>query len=87
LALNSYENRVYQVGIEEERPMIAKFYRPGRWSREQIQEEHAFCQELAEHELPVVAPWQSSQGESLFRFHDFNFALYPSQGGHAPEFG
>lgn len=86
LALNSYENRVYQVGIEEERPMIAKFYRPGRWSREQIQEEHAFCQELAEHELPVVAPWQSSQGESLFRFHDFYFALYPSQGGHAPEF-
>lgn len=86
LALNSYENRVYQVGLEEDRPLIAKFYRPGRWSDQQITEEHDFTLELAGHELPVVAPWRSTSGESLFRYQDFRFALYPQQGGHAPEF-
>jgi len=85
-ALNSYENRVYQVGIDDGPPLIAKFYRPGRWSDAQIMEEHAFCFELAEHELPVVAPWQSPDGESLFHHEGFRFALYPRQGGHAPEF-
>ena len=85
-ALNSYENRVYQVGIEEEKPLIAKFYRPGRWSDEQIREEHQFCLELAEHELSVVAPWVNPAGETLFHFDGFRFALYPRQGGHAPEF-
>ena len=49
LALNSYENRVYQVGIEDETPLIAKFYRPGRWSDAAILEEHQFSLELAEH--------------------------------------
>jgi len=86
LALNSYENRVYQVGIEDGQPLIAKFYRPGRWSDSQITEEHLFCFELAEHELPVVAPWRSADGESLFHHHGFRFSLYPRQGGHAPEF-
>jgi len=86
LALNSYENRVYQVGVEDAPPLIAKFYRPGRWSDEQILEEHGFCLELAELELPVVAPWTSGAGESLFRHEGFRFALYPRQGGHAPEF-
>lgn len=85
-ALNSYENRVYQVGIEEAPPLIAKFYRPGRWSDAQIMEEHRFCFELAEHELPVVAPWKNAAEESLFHFEGFRFALYPRQGGHAPEF-
>ncbi|GFO62472.1 serine/threonine protein kinase [Geomonas paludis] len=85
-ALNSYENRVYQVGIEEEKPLIAKFYRPGRWSDEQIVEEHSFCLELAEHELSVVPPMVNASGESLFHYHGFRFALYPRQGGHAPEF-
>jgi Ser/Thr protein kinase RdoA (MazF antagonist) len=84
--LNSYENRVYQVGIEDAAPLIAKFYRPERWSDEQILEEHAFCFELKEHELPVVAPWVNSSGESLFHYGSFSFALYPRQGGHAPEF-
>ncbi|HHX82534.1 MAG TPA: phosphotransferase, partial [Pseudomonadaceae bacterium] len=51
LALNSYENRVYQVGIEDAEPVIAKFYRPARWSREQILEEHAFTRELQDAEL------------------------------------
>jgi Ser/Thr protein kinase RdoA (MazF antagonist) len=86
LALNSYENRVYQVGVEEGEPLIAKFYRPGRWSDGQILEEHRFTLELAEHELPVVAPWRNAGGESLFRHGGFRFALYPRQGGHAPEF-
>jgi Ser/Thr protein kinase RdoA (MazF antagonist) len=85
-ALNSYENRVYQVGIDEGQPFIAKFYRPGRWSDEQIIEEHCFCLELAGHELPVVAPWTNPCGESLFHHAGFRFALYPRQGGHAPEF-
>lgn len=86
LALNSYENRVYQVGIEEGQPLIAKFYRPGRWSDEQIREEHRFTQELAEQELPVVAPLANESGETLFQYGPFHFALYPRQGGHAPEF-
>lgn len=86
LALNSYENRVYQVGIEDAKPLIAKFYRPGRWSDQQIVEEHELTLELAGHELPVVAPWRNPAGESLFHYHNFKFALYPQQGGHAPEF-
>ena len=86
LALNSYENRVYQVGIDDGQPLIAKFYRPGRWSDEQIIEEHNFCFELKEHELPVVAPLVNAAGESLFHHGNFRFALYPRQGGHAPEF-
>ena len=85
-ALNSYENRVYQVGIDEGQPLIAKFYRPGRWSDAQIIEEHRFCLELAEHELPVVAPITNASGNSLFHHDGFRFALYPRQGGHAPEF-
>lgn len=86
LTLNSYENRVYQVGIEDEKPLIAKFYRGGRWSDQQIIEEHQFSIELAEHELPVVAPWRNTAGESLFQHHRLKFAIYPRQGGHAPEF-
>ncbi len=86
LALNSYENRVYQVGIEDAKPLIAKFYRPGRWSDQQIIEEHDFSSELADQELPVVAPWLNADGESLFHYDNFKFALYPQQGGHAPEF-
>ncbi|MDD2898099.1 MAG: serine/threonine protein kinase [Desulfuromonadaceae bacterium] len=85
-ALNSYENRVYQVGIDESLPVIAKFYRPERWSEEQIREEHAFCFELVEQELPIVAPLLNSEGESLLQYDGFYFALYHRQGGHAPEF-
>lgn len=85
-ALNSYENRVYQVGIDEAQPLIAKFYRPARWNEQQIQEEHDFCFELVEHELPIVAPLKNSAGSSLLQYDGFYFALYPRQGGHAPEF-
>ncbi|MBR9910745.1 MAG: serine/threonine protein kinase [Gammaproteobacteria bacterium] len=85
LALNSYENRVYQVGIEGQQPLIAKFYRPQRWSRAQIQEEHDFCAELVAHELPVVAPLLSERGVTILQHKDFLFALFERRGGHAPE--
>jgi len=65
--LNSYENRVYQIGIEDETPIIGKFYRPNRWSTEQILEEHQFCFELAEKELPVVAPMANKAGKRPWR--------------------
>ena len=85
LALNSYENRVYQVGMEEGRPLVAKFYRPGRWSDAAIREEHAFVFSLAEAELPVVAPLRADDGESLHSFQGFRFSLFPKHGGRAPE--
>ena len=85
LALNSYENRVYQVGIEGEVPIIAKFYRPGRWSDAQIMEEHEFCYELEAQELSVVTPLKNNQGESLLRYQDFRLALFPRRGGRAPD--
>jgi Ser/Thr protein kinase RdoA (MazF antagonist) len=65
IVLNSYENRVYQIGIEDQTPMIAKFYRPGRWTDQQIQEEHDFCFDLQEQELPVVCPWRNAEGKSF----------------------
>lgn len=84
LPLNSYENRVYQVGIEDQQPLIAKFYRPNRWSKDCIQEELDFLLELQSEDLPVVAPIQIDQ-QSLFEFEGFHFALFPRKGGHAPE--
>lgn len=84
LALNSYENRVYQVGIEDETPLIVKFYRPSRWSNEALLEEHAFALELAEQEIPVVAPLIIDQA-TLHTAHGYRFAIYPRQGGHWPE--
>ena len=86
LALNSYENRVYQIGIEDEQPLIAKFYRPQRWTDAAILEEHSFSAELADCDVPVVAPLQHN-GETLFRHADFRFALFPRRGGRAPEPG
>ena len=81
LALSSYENRVYQIWLEEGPPVVAKFYRPGRWSEAQIDEEHAFAHELAEREIPVVAPQSSSS------FGGFRVAVYPRRGGRTPELG
>jgi len=83
--LNSYENRVYQVGIEAGQPLIAKFYRPDRWSREQILEEHQFTQALKDAHIPVVAPVADSNGETLHQHQGFMFALFERRGGHAPE--
>ena len=84
LALNSYENRVYQVGIENNTPIIVKFYRPGRWSSESILEEHEFSLALVDQEIPVIAP-RIISGTSLHTFNGYRFALYPRQGGHWPE--
>ncbi len=86
LALNSYENRVYQVGLEDAAPLIVKFYRPHRWTDAAILEEHSFTQELAEHEIPVVAPLQSAQ-TTLHHHEGYRYAVYPRQGGHWPELG
>ncbi len=83
LALNSYENRVYQVGLEDRAPIIAKFYRPERWSVDQIHEEHAFSHELAEAEIDVIAPLVFDN-TSLFQYQGFQFALFDRVGGHAP---
>ena len=84
LALNSYENRVYQVGIDEAEPVIVKFYRPQRWSDAAIEEEHRYALDLEAHELPAVPPMQF-QGATLHRFGGYRFALFRRQGGQAPE--
>ncbi|MCU7835090.1 MAG: serine/threonine protein kinase [gamma proteobacterium symbiont of Taylorina sp.] len=95
LALNSYENRVYQVGIEESQPVIAKFYRPGRWSNQQIVEEHDFSNELHNLEIPAVPPVYlelkndltstPKKKVSLFNYAGYRFSLYERRGGRAPE--
>ncbi|HXZ50691.1 MAG TPA: serine/threonine protein kinase [Burkholderiales bacterium] len=84
LALNSFENRVYQVGIEDGPPVVAKFYRPERWSDAQILEEHEFVLELAAREIPAVPPLALG-GRTLHEHGGFRFAVYPRRGGRAPE--
>ncbi|MEJ6020894.1 serine/threonine protein kinase [Ramlibacter sp. PS4R-6] len=88
LALSSYENRVYQVWLEEPHEgadvVVAKFYRPGRWSDAQILEEHAFAAELAEGEVPMVAPLVI-EGRTLHHFGGFAFSVSPRRGGRPPE--
>src|SRR4026209_2399348 len=79
LALNSYENRGYQVGREEGGPVVVKFYRPGRWSTAAILEEHEFGLELAHAEIPVIAP-EVHGGRSLFELGGFRYAVYPRAG-------
>ncbi|NNF97282.1 MAG: serine/threonine protein kinase [Halobacteria archaeon] len=85
LALNSYENRVYQVGLVDGSFLVAKFYRPGRWDNATIQEEHDFALELAAEEIPVVAPLTDDAGQTLRHYQDYRFTLYPRHGGRAPE--
>ena len=88
LALSSYENRVYRIHLDEpvqgHGAVVAKFYRPGRWTRAQILEEHAFAAELVAAEVPAVAPL-ALQGTTLHHAHGFDFALSPLRGGRAPE--
>ena len=90
LALNSYENRVYQAWLEtpaetQAASVVTKFYRPGRWTDGQIHEEHAFTSELAEREIPVVAPLALASGKTLHEFGGFRFAVFPRRGGRTPE--
>jgi len=84
LALNSYENRVYQASLEDGSYRVAKFYRPGRWSDAQILEDHAFSLELGEREIPAVAPLELEH-RSLHEFSGFRFAVFPRRGGRPPE--
>jgi Ser/Thr protein kinase RdoA (MazF antagonist) len=84
LALNSYENRVFRVGLVEGAPLVAKFYRPARWSNAQILEEHDFVRELFDEGLSVVPPLHIS-GTTLHNSDALRFAVFPLQGGHAPE--
>jgi len=84
LALNSYENRVYQVGIENERPVVAKFYRPQRWSDDAILEEHDFALDLADQEIPVIPPLRRD-GETLHHIGHHRVAVYECHGGRAPD--
>ncbi len=84
IALNSYENRVYQIGIEDAEPLIAKFYRPHRWSSEAILEEHQFSLELVDHEIPIIPPL-IRKGQTLHHHGDFRFAVFPRRGGRALE--
>jgi Ser/Thr protein kinase RdoA (MazF antagonist) len=84
MALSSYENRVYQAHLEDGRVVVAKFYRPERWSTAQIEEEHAFAQEMVAAEVPVVAPLVLD-GKMLHTHEGFAFAVSPRQGGRRPE--
>ena len=84
-ALNSYENRVYQIGLVDSSSIVVKFYRPGRWSREQILEEHAFTKELVELEIPVIAPESFADKGTLIEFEDFQFAIFRQILGRPPE--
>lgn len=84
LALNSYENRVYRCEQENGVAVVAKFYRPGRWSDEAIGEEHQFAFELLEQEIPVVAPILID-GVSLFEHQGYRFSVYPLRGGRWPD--
>ena len=84
LALNSYENRVYQAGMEDGPPLVAKFYRPERWSDAAILEEHAFVASLVEREIPVV-PALTINDRTLHAYNGFRFAVFSKHGGRAPE--
>jgi Ser/Thr protein kinase RdoA (MazF antagonist) len=84
LALNSYENRVYLVNLEDASSVVVKFYRPLRWTDALIQEEHDFVAELAAREIPAIPPWVRD-GRTLHEFQGFRFAVYPKCGGRTPE--
>lgn len=83
-AMASYENRVYQVGLDSGQYVVAKFYRPQRWTNEQILEEFEFTDELAGLDLPVLTPLRSPAGDVLCEHGAFRFSVYPKARGHAP---
>lgn len=85
LGLNSYENRVYRIETEQGEPVAVKFYRPERWTDEAINEEHQFSLELADLEIPVVAPILSPSGNALSHYEGFRYTVFPWQPGRAPE--
>lgn len=84
--MNSFENRVYEVGLEDRAPIIAKFYRPHRWSDEAIQEEHDFSLSLADQEIPLIPPNKDTLGHTLFKSLGYRYALFERRGGRPPDF-
>ncbi|MEM7195227.1 MAG: serine/threonine protein kinase [Pseudomonadota bacterium] len=84
-ALNSFENRVYQLWLDDGEQVVAKFYRPERWADAAIVEEHVFTQSLSDEEIPVIPPLADSQGNTLFHDRDYRFSLYPCRGGRPPQ--
>jgi Ser/Thr protein kinase RdoA (MazF antagonist) len=84
-ALNSYENRVYQIGLFDGGSIVVKFYRPERWTTPQIHEEHHFAQELADLEIPVIPPLKLNSGDTLNTFENFQLAAFPLFIGRPPE--
>ncbi|MER2491647.1 serine/threonine protein kinase [Catenovulum sediminis] len=84
IALNSYENRVYQFIADDKKRYVVKFYRPNRWSSAQIEEEHEFAAQLAAEEIPLIAP-MALQGKTLHQYQGYYFTLYPSVGGRSFE--
>lgn len=85
LALSSYENRVYQAGLEDDGFVVAKFYRPERWTDEAILEEHAFSVALAQAEIPAVPPMELPEGGTLAHAEGFRVAVFERRGGRTPE--
>lgn len=85
IILNSYENRVYQLEMDDGTMVVGKFYRPGRWTRDAILEEHGFLSDLREEEMPVVPPIDLQPGVTLGEVHGIPYALFPRVGGRAPE--
>jgi Ser/Thr protein kinase RdoA (MazF antagonist) len=83
--LNSFENRVYEVELEDRTRLVAKFYRPGRWTEAQILEEHAFLADLGEAEIPVIAPRPFPDGRTLGQIEGIYYCLFPRAGGRAPD--
>jgi len=85
LPLNSYENRVYQLGLVDAAPVVTKFYRPGRWTDAAIGEEHGFLAELAELDIPVVAPLADGEGNTLIHVGEHRLSVFPRRGGRSPD--
>jgi Ser/Thr protein kinase RdoA (MazF antagonist) len=85
MALNSFENRVYDIKLESCEHIIAKFYRPGRWTLEQIQEEHDFLFELQEEEIPACTPLFLEDRRTIHSIEDVYFAVWPRTGGRAAD--
>ena len=81
--LISYINRVYELQTEDGSGLVAKFYRPGRWSQQGLQDEHDFLLELAAEEIPVVAPLLLRDGSSLGSYNTIHFAVFPKKGGRS----
>ena len=84
LALHCLENRVYDLKLEDDSHIVVKFYRPGRWSKACIEEEHAFLHELRDVEIPVCAPYRFEDGSSVHEVEGIYYAVWPRTGGRSP---